>query len=99
MQLQVVESQIIKVIQFLETMIVRHGVMLVGPTGGGKTTIYKILERTLTNLYNMQVENDFYQPVHVYVLNPKSITMDELYGGVDKLSMEWKDGLMGLTVR
>ncbi|KAH9507168.1 Dynein heavy chain 6, axonemal [Bulinus truncatus] len=99
MRLQMVDTQIVKVIQLLETMIVRHGVMLVGPTGGGKTTIYRILERTLTNLFNKGVDNDFYQPVHVYILNPKSITMNELYGGVDKQTMEWKDGLMGLTVR
>ncbi|XP_055863796.1 dynein axonemal heavy chain 6-like isoform X2 [Biomphalaria glabrata] len=32
MKLQVVDTQVVKVIQFLETMIVRHGVMLVGPT-------------------------------------------------------------------
>ncbi|RUS78130.1 hypothetical protein EGW08_014103, partial [Elysia chlorotica] len=99
MKLQLVEPQIQKVIQLYETMIVRHGVMLVGPTGGGKTTILRILEKTLSNLHDQGIPGDFYQPVHVYTMNPKSITMDELYGGIDKLSMEWKDGLMGLTVR
>ncbi|XP_050398729.1 dynein axonemal heavy chain 6 [Patella vulgata] len=99
MKLQHVESQIKKVIEFYETMIVRHGVMLVGPTGGGKTTIYKILAETLTNLHSMGLDNSFYQPVHTYVLNPKSITMDELYGGINKLTLEWHDGLMALTVR
>ena len=32
-------------------------------------------------------------------MNPKSITMEELYGGVDKLTLEWRDGLMAITVR
>ena len=40
-----------KVIQFFETMQVRHGVMLVGPTGGGKTACYEILADTLTKLH------------------------------------------------
>ena len=46
------------------------------------------------------VEADpFYEKVHTYVLNPKAITMDELYGGIDKLTLEWHDGLMATTVR
>ena len=40
-----------KVIQFFETMQVRHGVMLVGPTGGGKTACYEILADSLTKLH------------------------------------------------
>ena len=42
-KLQVVPSQVVKVIQLYETMLVRHGVMLVGPTGSGKTTIYQVI--------------------------------------------------------
>ncbi|XP_066430422.1 dynein axonemal heavy chain 6 isoform X1 [Eleutherodactylus coqui] len=97
--LQPVSSMVHKVIQFFETMIVRHGVMLVGPTGGGKTTVYQILADTLTALHQAGETHHFYQPVKTYVLNPKSITMGELYGEVNNLTLEWKDGLMALSVR
>lgn len=65
-------------------MLVRHGVMLVGPTGGGKTTVYTVLADTLETLHQSvhSANNSFYQPVRTYVLNPKSVTMGELYGEV-----------------
>ncbi|XP_008252409.2 dynein axonemal heavy chain 6 [Oryctolagus cuniculus] len=88
-----------KVIQFYETMLVRHGVMLVGPTGGGKTTVYRILAETLGNLQKLDTGNPFFQAVKTYILNPKSITMGELYGEVNNITLEWKDGLMALSVR
>ncbi|CAF3110570.1 unnamed protein product [Rotaria sp. Silwood2] len=97
--LQTDESQLRKVIQFYETMLIRHGVMLVGPTLGGKTTVYRILAESLTDLHANGVQYHFYQPVHTYVLNPKSITAGELYGEFNKTTMEWKDGLMGSSVR
>ncbi|XP_043915244.1 dynein axonemal heavy chain 6 [Protopterus annectens] len=97
--LQPEACMILKVIQLYETMLVRHGVMLVGPTGGGKTTVYKILADTLGTLHNAGENNANYQPVKTYVLNPKSITMGELYGEVNTLTLEWRDGLMGLSVR
>lgn len=40
--LQPESCMIRKVIQLYETMIVRWGVMLVGPTGGGKSTILNV---------------------------------------------------------
>ncbi|XP_070598423.1 dynein axonemal heavy chain 6 isoform X2 [Erythrolamprus reginae] len=97
--LQLEETMIHKVIQLYETMLVRHGVMLVGPTGGGKTTVYQILADTLGTLYKAGETYHFFQPVKTFVLNPKSITMGELYGEVNNLTLEWKDGLMALSVR
>lgn len=99
--LQVVKPQVAKVIQFYETLLVRHGVMLVGPTGGGKTTVLKILAKTLKNLHAAGLSDEFpdYQPVKMYSLNPKSITMGELYGEVNNITLEWHDGLMAFIVR
>jgi|SRR4051812_32095823 dynein heavy chain len=39
----------IKIIQLYETSLVRHGFMVVGPAGCGKTTIMNILTDALTN--------------------------------------------------
>ncbi|XP_063073303.1 dynein axonemal heavy chain 6 [Engraulis encrasicolus] len=97
--LQPVPAMIAKVIQLYETMLVRHGVMLVGPTGGGKTTVYTSLADALAKLHADGHEDAFYMPVKTYVLNPKSVTMGELYGEVNPLTLEWRDGLMALSVR
>ncbi|GCC25591.1 hypothetical protein chiPu_0004002 [Chiloscyllium punctatum] len=97
--LQPVSTMIVKVIQLYETMIVRHGVMLVGPSGSGKTTVYQVLADTLGTLHSAGEDDPNYQPVKTYVLNPKSITMGELYGEVNNVTMEWNDGLMALSVR
>lgn len=58
-------------IQLYETQLVRHGLMCVGPTGGGKTTIYEILKDALFDLHKDGHKYYYYQPVHTYVLNPK----------------------------
>ncbi|XP_023289677.1 dynein heavy chain 6, axonemal [Orussus abietinus] len=88
-----------KVIQLHETMVVRHGVMLVGPSGSGKSTILRTLRDTYTRLHEMGVPGQYYQTVHMYVVNPKAVTIGELYGEVDSLSSEWRDGLLGLIIR
>lgn len=49
---------ILKVIQLFETFSVRFGVMLVGPTGGGKTACYKLLENTMQSLREKGSKDD-----------------------------------------
>ena len=39
-----------KIKQLYNQILVRHGVMLVGPTGGGKTTVRSILQKALVLL-------------------------------------------------
>jgi dynein heavy chain len=41
-----------QIIQLYETTLVRHGLMLVGPTGGGKTCNYKALAGAMSLLNN-----------------------------------------------
>lgn len=55
----------IKIIQLYETSLVRHGFMVVGPAGCGKTTIMNTLTDALTN-------NGFAHKITK--MNPKSIT-------------------------
>ena len=47
-----------KVIQLFDTFNVRFGVMIVGPTGGGKSTCYKVLGNAMTVLRNKKHSND-----------------------------------------
>ena len=48
--LQDVDEFVVKCIQLYETTVVRHGLMLVGPTASAKTKCYEVLKAALTNL-------------------------------------------------
>jgi len=99
MRLQKNQAFILKVIQLFETFNVRFGVMLVGQTTSGKTTCYHILEHVMKSLRRKESKDDRFQNVRKSVLNPKAITMGELYGEVNAISQEWKDGLASKIMR
>ena len=67
--------------------------MIVGPTGGGKTTSIKVLAESMTQLRNLGSEDTRFQVIKQKVLNPKSISMGELYGEENMDTQEWTDGL------
>ncbi|CAH8612512.1 unnamed protein product [Heterobilharzia americana] len=95
-----VDGFVQKCIQLYETTVVRHGLMLVGPTGSGKTKCYEVLQSALTSLREkVAPDGTCFQTVHTYILNPKSITMGQLYGEFDLLTHEWTDGILSTLIR
>jgi len=71
--------------------------MLVGPTMGGKTCCYRGLQKAMTKLQARG--NEKYEKVRVVALNPKSITMGQLYGEFDVNTHEWTDGVLACYMR
>jgi dynein heavy chain len=93
--LQPVDSFLDKCIQLFDTTVVRHGVMLVGPAGGGKSTNIRTLQKAMTRCRSLPQ----FTRVKTHFLNPKAVTQDQLYGASDPYSNEWADGTLAQLVR
>jgi dynein heavy chain len=78
-----VKDWFIKIIQLYETSLVRHGFMVVGTVGCGKTTIMN----TLTDALSVT------QVHKLYRMNPKSILNQEMYGSMNNVTGEWVPGV------
>jgi dynein heavy chain len=93
--LQAKDSFIHKCTQLWETIMVRHGLMIVGMNMSGKTQV----ENVLADALGAVADGDLYLPVEISKMNPKSIKQGELYGDFDPNTHEWTDGILALTVR
>ena len=73
--------------------------MLVGPTMGGKSTVLRMLQASYQKLKDDSPDDSEVQPVRSLTINPKSISMSELYGEFDPLTQSWTDGLASKMMR
>lgn len=97
--LQPIQIFLRKNIELYEMICVRHGLMVVGPTGGGKSSNIRVLGSALSNLKAKGVIGERYEKTKIYHLNPKSIEMGQLYGKFDENTHEWQDGILCVLIR
>ena len=88
-----------KVVQIYDMMVVRHGFMIVGMPFSGKTSAWKVLAESLGLLHTEHPEDPRWTSVVALVMNPKSVTMGQLYGQFDPISTEWTDGILAINYR
>ena len=79
MSLQPTSTFCDKVMQIYEMQSVRTGMCIVGESGSGKSTASYVLSLVLKRKR--------------FIVNPKSISVGELFGTFDTLTGDWKDGV------
>jgi dynein cytoplasmic 1 heavy chain len=90
-KLQASESWMNKVLQLYQIQNLHHGVMMVGSSGSGKSSAWRILLKALQRV-------DGREGV-CHVIDPKVMSKELLYGTLDPTTREWSDGLFTNILR
>ncbi|EGR32288.1 hypothetical protein IMG5_089580 [Ichthyophthirius multifiliis] len=95
LKLQPEKNFLNKCIELFNTINVRHGIMVVGNAFSGKSSITTSLQNAISSLKGI----DQYLNVQSQKINPKSITIDQLYGKFDPDTKTWSDGVISIIMR
>lgn len=85
------EAWMEKVLQLYQIQNIHHGLMMVGPSGSGKSMAWRVLLTALERLENVEGVP--------YTIDPKAMSKDALYGTLDPTTREWTDGLFTHILR
>jgi len=94
LNLQPIDTWVLKIIQTYEMSLVRHSLMLVGPSGTGKTRVVECLLKTLMACEILETEPPMVgQPHKEMKMNPKVIYAPQMFGFLDMVANEWTEGI------
>ncbi|KAK3049595.1 Dynein heavy chain, cytoplasmic, partial [Coniosporium uncinatum] len=91
-RLVVSDAWMTKVIQLYQIQQLHHGLMMVGSSGSGKSSAWRVLLRAL-----QRVKGGIEGVCHV--IDPKVMSKEHLYGTLDSTTREWTDGLFTSILR
>ncbi|CAH1114572.1 unnamed protein product [Psylliodes chrysocephalus] len=80
-----------KVLQLYQISNLNHGLMMVGPSGSGKSSAWRVLLKALERFEGTEGV--------AHVIDPKAISKEALYGVLDPNTREWTDGLFTHILR
>ncbi|CAG0920877.1 unnamed protein product [Notodromas monacha] len=80
-------------------LLVRHGLMLVGESLGGKSSAYQCLAAALSMAAEKYPNMVCEAKVTYRIINPKALDLGHLYGCFEKVSHEWSDGILANAFR
>ncbi|KAJ9613346.1 dynein heavy chain [Cladophialophora chaetospira] len=85
------EAWMTKILQLYQIQNIHHGVMMVGQSASGKSSIWRVLLQALQKVEGVEGV--------CHVIDPKVMSKEALYGSLDSTTREWTDGLFTATLR
>ncbi|KAG8527498.1 uncharacterized protein KY384_007650 [Bacidia gigantensis] len=80
-----------KILQLYQIQRIHHGVMMVGDSGSGKSSIWKVLLQALQRTEGIEGVS--------HIIDSKVMSKEALYGSLDSTTREWTDGLFTSILR